>query len=215
MQAFALRRTWYPHVMQRGAAMEHPGDTPVDASAVLAALVERRDQFLLFLQRRTRSEDADDLLQLAYIRATNKIHSLRERSLADAWFYRILRRVVADHVGEAARRQRLAEGAKAVTPLTPSEIPNPCGCSLQLMQTLPPRYAEILRRIDLLDETVEEAANALSTTTGNVMVRLHRARKALRDRLAKQCGTTSSRRCVDCVCDQKPNDPCGILPQGR
>jgi RNA polymerase sigma factor (sigma-70 family) len=196
--------------MQRGTPMDGSADVPADAYEVLAALLERRDQFLLFLRRRAKSDEADDLLQLAYMRATNKIHSLRDRSLADAWFYRILRRVVADHVNEAARRSQLTEGGDAPPPLSPVATRVACGCSLQLMQTLPPQYAEVLRRIDLLEETVEEAATELSTTTGNVLVRLHRARKALRDRLRRRCGTTSSRDCLDCACDQPPDASSGI-----
>jgi RNA polymerase sigma-70 factor (ECF subfamily) len=35
------------------------------------------------------------------------------------------------------------------------------------------------------------------------MVRLHRARRALKERLAAHCGTTSARSCADCGCEER------------
>jgi RNA polymerase sigma-70 factor (ECF subfamily) len=40
------------------------------------------------------------------------------------------------------------------------------------------------------------------------MVRLHRARTALKARLKQHCGTTSVGSCVDCGCDER-----GCCPQ--
>jgi hypothetical protein len=40
-------------------------------------------------------------------------------------------------------------------------------------------------------------------TTNNAMVRLHRARRALRSLLQEHCGTTSLRACLSCVCEER------------
>jgi DNA-directed RNA polymerase specialized sigma24 family protein len=168
---------------------------------VLAALAAKREQFFTFLRRRTTSDDeADDLLQQGFIRATRKISTLREVHLAEAWFYRILRRTIADQACDAARAQRAVEQSQVVVARGAAIDRPTCSCSLKLIETLPPQYAEILRRVDVVEESVEDVANSLATTSGNVIVRLHRARKALRERLLTSCGTKSSRQCIDCRC---------------
>jgi RNA polymerase sigma-70 factor (ECF subfamily) len=185
--------------MRRGSVSSSTSSTRPGTAETLARLVQRREHFLAFLRRRTKPDEADDLLQLAYVRATSKIDSLRDEGLAEAWFFSILRRILADHADDVARQRYCSDA-----PELASDTPEPrttCDCSLQLMEKLPAQYAEILHRIDVLDETVEDAAAALATTPGNVLVRLHRARKALRGRLLEQCGTTSSRRCIDCQCE--------------
>jgi RNA polymerase sigma-70 factor (ECF subfamily) len=168
-------------------------------------LASRRERFFSFLRRRTDSaDDAEDLLQQGFIRAARKINTLRDAELAEPWFYRILRRTLADHLSSVARSQRLLEEQNRVMGMAleePAERAT-CSCSLELIDTLPPQYAEILRRVDVSEESVAEAAAALATTNGNVLVRLHRARKALRERLLSTCGTSSSRSCVDCRCHQ-------------
>lgn len=175
-----------------------------EGTNVLVALASRRDQFFSFLRRRTAcADDAEDLLQQGFMRAARKVSTLRDVELAEAWFYSILRRTLADHASSLARSQRLVEQSKVVgVALTESQERRTCSCSLKVIETLPPQYADILRRIDVVEESVAEVAAALATTSGNVLVRLHRARKALRERLLSSCGTSSSRSCLDCRCHQ-------------
>jgi RNA polymerase sigma factor (sigma-70 family) len=188
--------------MKRGRDEAESRSAP-GGTDVLSALASRRDHFFSFLRRRTASaEDAEDLLQQGFIRATRKISTLRDVELADAWFYSILRRTLADHASTLARSQRLVDEQTKVAEaaLGVGEERRTCSCSLKLIEALPPQYAEIIQRIDVVEESVAEVAAALSTTSGNILVRLHRARKALRERLRTSCGTSSSRSCLDCRC---------------
>jgi RNA polymerase sigma-70 factor (ECF subfamily) len=50
---------------------------------------------------------------------------------------------------------------------------------------------------------VTEVARELGLNANNAMVRLHRARNALRERLASHCGTTTARSCSDCGCEER------------
>ena len=52
------------------------------------------------------------------------------------------------------------------------------------LEHLPPHFAEVIRLRDLGQQSTAETAEALGITRGNARVRLHRARKALRDLLA-------------------------------
>jgi RNA polymerase sigma-70 factor (ECF subfamily) len=75
-----------------------------------------------------------------------------------------------------------------------------CGCSLGVLDALHAEYAEVLRRVDINEEPLEDVARALSITSNNAKVRLHRARKALRTALLSYCGTDSARACAGCAC---------------
>jgi RNA polymerase sigma factor (sigma-70 family) len=169
-------------------------------AALLAVLASRRGELVEFLRRRTRSDvDVEDLLQQAFLRATQKIAQLQESHLVVPWFYTILRRTLADHHARWAIRQDKLPLLEAQASAALGEA-STCACSLALLESLPPQYIAILRRIDLDEEEVGAVAGSLGTTVNNVTVRLHRARKALRQRLFACCGTTSTKTCFDCWC---------------
>jgi DNA-directed RNA polymerase specialized sigma24 family protein len=165
---------------------------------LLRELAVRRAEFIAFARGRLGpGVDSEDLVQQALLRATQKIGLLRDPSLVVPWFYRVLRRAIADHHARAKsehlRWQSAQEPGTVGTAAT-------CACSLTVLASLPERYAEVLRRVDLGDESLAEVAGSLGTTVNNTTLRLHRARKALRERLRESCGTTSARACLDCAC---------------
>lgn len=166
---------------------------------LVRSVTGEREAYLAFLRRRVASPaDAEDLLQQALVRAATRVQLLQDPARHRAWFFQILRRAVADH---HARRERTEEElCEGTEPATAAE-PSVCGCSLEQLERLRPEYAEMLRRVDLEEDSLAEVAADLGLTVNNTTVRLHRARKALRERLATTCGTTSARACADCACE--------------
>lgn len=168
-------------------------------------LGERRAEFLAFVKKRVRSgADAEDLLQQGLVRAAEKLDSLRADDRVEAWFYRVLRNTIADHhaawaVGEAKLDLLAREASEA-----PPEEAAVCACSMGMLDNIRSEYAAILRRIDIEGESMTEAATHLGLSVGNTKVRLHRARKALREELLSRCGSNSVRACQDCSCDDEP-----------
>jgi len=77
-----------------------------------------------------------------------------------------------------------------------------CECVKGLLPTLSPDHADILARVDLGGATPAEAALALGITANAASVRLHRARKALHERLVATCGTCTEHGCLDCRCGE-------------
>lgn len=171
-------------------------------ASLLRLLTEQREAFLAFVRRRVRSgADAEDLLQTAYMRATEKLGTLRDGERLEAWFYRVLRNTIADHHAAWARREaQVALIARDATELPPNEAAV-CACSLGVLDRLTPDHAAILRLVDIEEGSLDEAAHAFHTTTGTAKVRLHRARKALREALHAMCGTDSVKACLSCDCD--------------
>jgi RNA polymerase sigma-70 factor (ECF subfamily) len=80
------------------------------------------------------------------------------------------------------------------------EVGESCACSLAQLSALPAAYEDVLRRVDVDGSTLDEVASALNISKGNAAVRLHRARRALRDQLLKHCGVASARQCLSCAC---------------
>ncbi len=173
-------------------------------SALLAELTARQGEYLAFLSARVPTPaDADDLLQQSLLRAGDRLHTLRDPASLRAWFYRLLRRAVADHHARRARyEQRLDQLAVEVETQTPEETAS-CACSLGLLAELRPGYRKMLEAVDLEDRPLGEVAAELGISVNNATVRLHRARRALREALAEHCNTTSVRECQDCGCENQ------------
>ena len=172
---------------------------------LLTLLVVRRGEFLAFVRGRVQGRaDADDLLQQGFERAALKLNTLRDPDKVVPWFYRVLRRLIAEHHATWAQQQKRLDTLTAeLAPSEPEEVAS-CGCALGLVDSLKPSYGDILTRVDLQDEPLQDTATALGLSVNNVTVRLHRARQALRAAIEKYCGggsPVSLAACRDCACD--------------
>lgn len=186
----------------RADAPERDPGTP----EVLRLLLDNHARFLGFLERRVGSRDeAEDILQEAFVRSVDRAGSLRDAESATAWFYRVLRNAVIDHYRREGSRSRAVErlAAEAETPPEPDEELDraACACVTALVDTLKPEYGTALRRVDLEGQSVRGFAEEAGITPTNAGVRLHRAREALRRQLARSCGTCLEHGCLDCTCD--------------
>jgi len=172
--------------------------------AALAELGRHRGKFVAFARRRVGSQaDAEDLVQQAFARAAEKLDDLRAPAAARAWFFRVLRRLVIDqYARRAVRDRKLAELVPSIETAT-SEEAAACACALGLLDGLRPEYADIVRRVDLDDQPLDQAAAALGISANNAGVRLHRARAKLRAQVIALCGpgpSAAAQPCGDCDC---------------
>lgn len=186
----------------RGRVEAHPAPVP---PAILAAWVENHRRFLQFLERRVGDRAAaEEILQAAFVRGLERAGEIRDEERAVAWFYRLLRNAVVDHYrsrgSERRGLERLAgELADAVEP-PPELAAELCACFVPLLDVLKPEYAEILRRVDLGGARPAEFARETGISANYAMVRLHRARQALRSALESSCRTCADHGCLDCSC---------------
>jgi RNA polymerase sigma factor (sigma-70 family) len=174
--------------------------------AVVRTLVENHRQFLAFVERRVGSRaEAEELLQGAFIRALEKGDTLREDESVVAWFYRLLRNGLVDHYRkQAAEGRALEREAREATEAGPDpELKSAiCACVGELLPTLKPEYAELLRQVDLEERGLPEVAAEVGITPNNAGVRLHRARQALKRQLERSCGSCATHGCLDCSCQR-------------
>lgn len=150
-------------------------------------------------------EDAEEILQTAFVRAVDKDGDIQEHENSVAWFYRLLRNAVIDYYRRNAANRRKLEGFarqlsdsdKTLDDGTERVI---CECIQELIPALKTEYAELISRVDLEGSDVSSAAAALGITSGNARVRLHRARAALRSAVERTCRTCATHGCIDCTC---------------
>lgn len=169
---------------------------------VATRLMAHRDAFKAFLTSRVGNPaDAEDLLQNGLVKALSRADDVKDGEKIVAWFYQILRHVIVDHHRSrtAAARRDDRWAAEAATLASDDEAHRQiCNCLEQLLPTLKPTHATLLRRIELQGEPVAEVAAALGMTPNHASVTLHRARGELRARLVRFCGDCQCRDLCDC-----------------
>lgn len=166
------------------------------STGVAAKLLAHRHVFKSFVASRVGNEaDAEDLLQNGLVKALEHAGEVKDGEKAVAWFYQLLRNVIVDHARSrtAAAKREEAWAVDAATLRDDEEAERHiCACFERMLPALKPSHAELLRRIELQNESVAEAAAALGITPNNASVTLYRARAELRARLVAFCG--------DCAC---------------
>lgn len=185
----------------------------MDARSLVETLAPDRARFVRLARRHVPSPaDAEDVVQRAMTRAAERAGSLDDPARARPWFWRILRHAIADF--HRSRKSELVSvpAELETAPATCGASGNPCPCGPRLLATLRPAYADVLQRVDVEEQPPKVVASALSISERNLHVRLHRARRALRDRVRAHCGVSHVGPCLDCRCDGV--DRCGRLPAG-
>lgn len=175
-----------------------------DAAAVRRLTEYRSEFFRVFRRRLSRPEDAEDAFQefcLNVIRASQA----PDDDKVDAWLRRVLRNTLTDYYRRRASRQRAeaayeAEAPEAVVQPDPDQPENPYRWVRELVPTLRPDYAEIIRRADFEEEPRERIAADLGLTRNNIGVRLHRARRALKEKIEERCPTCCDGSFRSCDC---------------
>jgi RNA polymerase sigma factor (sigma-70 family) len=187
--------------MLRGVAARQARDEQADAT-LLAHFVRQRDEaaFEELVQRHgpmvwsvcrrllTRTEDAEDAFQAAFVVLLRRAGSIRDGALLGNWLYGVAYRVAVRARVRAARRAArekqgmLTEPAAAATETTTDWQ----HLLHEEVFRLPEKYRRPIVMCYLNGKTNEEAAAALGCPVGTVKGRLSRARALLRVRLGRR-----------------------------
>lgn len=174
--------------------------------ALATTLLANLAAFQGFARRRLGDDQlAADAVQESLLRALKSERSLSHDENLLAWFYRILRNVLTDlHRREAVQARalerfadELAIGSEEVADVEQTA----CACFRSLLPTMRPEYAQVLQLADLDGQPAEAVAEQVGISRNNLKVRLHRARRQLRERLEQTCQLCAKHGCLDCQCD--------------
>ena len=182
--------------------IEMPAHQSPVGDALSSTLLANLAAFQSFARKRLRDDAlAADVVQESLLRALKAAPELSHDERLIAWFYRILRNVLADLYRRRGREtKKLAAFEREFTGSQETERVA-CACLRGLLPALRPQYAEIIQRLDLNEEDPAETARALGVSRNLLKVRHHRARKQLRSRLEETCRACAVHGCLDCACE--------------
>jgi RNA polymerase sigma-70 factor (ECF subfamily) len=75
-----------------------------------------------------------------------------------------------------------------------------CQCVVPLLENLKPEYRQALTVIDLDEGRLADLAGRAGISEGNAAVRVHRARRAMKEQVRMVCGSCAEHYCLDCRC---------------
>jgi RNA polymerase sigma-70 factor (ECF subfamily) len=130
--------------------------------------------------------DADDLVQDTYVRVLRALPSYAGKSALRTWVLSIARRVCADAIRSARRRNALG-ALWARIPVAPSDPSDAVGVAL-LLDGLAPDRREAFVLTQLVGMAYAEAASLVGVPVGTIRSRVARARNDLQLGLGEAAG---------------------------
>jgi RNA polymerase sigma-70 factor (ECF subfamily) len=149
------------------------------------------DMYTLAYRLTGNEEDARDVVQEAYLRAYRGLRRFRGDARFTTWMYRITANCASTQLARRARdrHEELDEDFPAVDPRSEHdpELRAAQGSErdrvIEAVAELPPRLRAVVVLRDIYDLPHESIAAELGITEAAAKVRLHRARRKLRERL--------------------------------
>ena len=169
-----------------------------------------RNVYVMALSYMKNEADGRDVAQEAIVRVFRKLSSFRAESKFSTWLISI---TLNEARGQLRRQsavpmQSLEQATEDGGTISPAllrdwrEVPSEAldrkeirAILVEAIENLSPLYREVLLLRDVEEFSVEETAEALAISAGNVKVRLHRARMMMqRELVPKLKGANSKRR---------------------
>ena len=169
-------------------------------------------QVRAFVSKMIRDEwAAADLAQEVFIKVRGNLNRLRTESKLKAWIFQIARNLCFDYLRSRKshnERQGASDDLKAYIDqdtLKRLEQNQMSQCVQEKIHLLPDKMSTVLILSETMGLSNREIADTLKISIGNVKVRLHRARKALREILEHDCVFEHDERNV-MVCLPSPTE---------
>lgn len=147
------------------------------------------DDIYKFLVYYTGSRDVDDLVQDVFLKALGAVQSFEGRSQPKTWLLTIARHTAIDH----ARKQRLRKWlpdmwlfrlqSEEKTPEEQLDLQEEHQALYRAIRQVKPAYREVLILRGIKGLSAKETAQILHWSENKVNVTLHRAMKAVKDKL--------------------------------
>lgn len=150
-------------------------------------LVERTHRQVYTLAYRLVGDrhDAEDVAQEAYLRVFRSVGGFREEARFETWLYRIVTNAAMSHLRKRGRfGVLLAEERESAAPepeVRPVDEVIERDELVRALQSLPEGTRAIVVLKDVYGLTCQEIADETGLTEGAVKLRLHRARKRLKE----------------------------------
>ncbi|NND31140.1 MAG: RNA polymerase sigma factor [Saprospiraceae bacterium] len=134
---------------------------------------------------------AEEATQDTFIKVYKGLHEFREEASLKTWIYRIAYRTAIDYARKKKRHSVLTEiDHKIEAGYEDSDVHNEIqvnertSCLQQAIDCLPPDQAALISLYYLEEKNVKEVCEVTGLTESNVKIKLFRARKSLKGKLA-------------------------------
>ncbi|HUP62057.1 MAG TPA: RNA polymerase sigma factor [Thermoanaerobaculia bacterium] len=168
----------------------------VDGETALFEILMRRYNQRVYRAVRAivrNDDDAEDVMQQAYINAYTHLRQFAERAKFSTWLTRI---AINEALARIRRRDLHAEETMSEL-LSPAPSPEEQAAASEMrgvveneIAALPETYRSVLMLREIEGLSTAETAECLNVAEDVVKTRLHRARTMLRDRLFQRAGET-------------------------
>lgn len=150
-------------------------------------------------QMNPRRDDAEDIVQEVFVRAYQNLHRYRDEAKFTTWLLRIAMNLCTDRGRMSQRRTALEqqEAVGALAWMTCGDVDDPVQNLEQerrkealrkALNALPAHHRSVIVMRDIEEREYAEIAQILGCTLGGAKLRVLRARRALRDRVAPLIG---------------------------
>lgn len=150
-----------------------------------------QDTYTLAFRLVGNEEDARDVVQETYLRAHKGIKKFRGDAQITTWLHRITANCASTYLGRKGRHRHeslpedvdIADEHPQRDPASRADLTALRGQLTEALMQLPPKLRAVVVLRDIYDLPHESIADQLGITESAAKVRLHRARKRLRERL--------------------------------
>jgi len=144
------------------------------------------------------ADEAENIVQETFAEAYRQIDRFRGESKVSTWLFSIARHLAFGHLRKSKRHNYLQHETIEFLSADQGEdaSPDPTTADVEMkerrqilhdaLDELPDHYRRVVQLRDLQERSTAEAAEELGLTEVNVRVRLHRARKKLKDHLCQR-----------------------------
>ncbi len=155
---------------------------------------ERLRRFILKLV--DDADEAENIVQETFTEAYSQIEKFRGESSVSTWLFSIAKHLAYGHLRKTGRHKyhehetieflQVDRNEEPPTTLEDVELSERKRIVHDALQELPDHYRRVVQLRDLEEKSTAETAEHLGLTEVNVRVRLHRARKQLREHLCER-----------------------------
>jgi len=146
-----------------------------------------------------RRDDAEDIVQEAFVRAYQNLHRYRDEAKFTTWLLRIVTNLCTDQARMSQRRTALEqqEAMGALDWMTIGDTDDPVQnleddrrkvALRKALNALPAHHRTVIVLRDIEEREYPDIATILGCTVGGAKLRVLRARRALKDRIAPLLG---------------------------
>lgn len=164
-----------------------------------------------YLRRFVGPAEAEDLAQEVFLKVHQGLATFRGQCKVSTWIFQIATHAALDRLRSPLHRlsnQEQTASLEAVPePAAQGHEHQPlhremCHCIREFVDRLPLDFRTIIHLSELKELKLGEIAEVLDITPGAAKIRLHRARKALRERMEADCRILLDER-AELQCDRK------------